>query len=70
MKMQNIRIIDLNTNDIVKFQITTKEYKTSHTGIVTRVYAKNEGMQTKWYADVENVNGKSLPLMIITTLLK
>ena len=35
MKMQNIRIIDLNTNDIVKFQITTKEYKTSHTGIVT-----------------------------------
>lgn len=37
--MQNIRIIDLNTNDIVKFQLTTKEYKTSHTGIVTRVYA-------------------------------
>ena len=31
---------------------------------------KNEGMQTKWYADVENVNGKSLLLMIITTLLK
>ena len=60
MKMQNIRIIDLNTNDIVKFQITTKEYKTSHTGIVTRVYAKNEGMQTKWYADVEKVNAKQL----------
>ena len=59
--MQNIRIIDLNTNDIVKFQIT-KEYKTSHTGIVTRVYAKNEGMQTKWYADVENVNGKKFTI--------
>lgn len=47
MKMQNIRIIDLDTNDFVKFQLTTKEYKTSQAGIVTRVYAKNEGMQTK-----------------------
>ena len=56
--MQNIRIIDLNTNDIVKFQITTKEYKTSHTGIVTRVYAKNEGMQTKWYDKVLSLLSK------------
>lgn len=60
--MQNIRIIDLNTNDIVKFQLTTKEHKISHTGIVTRVYAKNEGMQTKWYADVENANGKKFTI--------
>ncbi|MEN1930920.1 MULTISPECIES: DUF3310 domain-containing protein [Staphylococcus] len=60
--MQNIRIIDLNTNDIIKFQLTTKEYKTSHTGIVTRVYAKNEGMQTKWYADAENANGKKFTI--------
>lgn len=60
--MQNIRIIDLNTNDIVKFQLTAKEYKTSHTGIVKRVYAKNEGMQTKWYTDVENANGKKFTI--------
>lgn len=60
--MQNIRIIDLNINDIVKFQLTTKEYKTSHTGIVKCVYAKNEGMQTKWYADVENANSKKFTI--------
>lgn len=62
MKMQNIRIIDLDTNDFVKFQLTTKEYKTSQTGIVRRVYAKNEGMQTKWYADVENAKGKKFTI--------
>ena len=55
--MENVRIAELNKNDIVKFQICNKEFSAMQTAIVNRVYAKGERLKTIWKAEVENQGG-------------
>lgn len=55
--MENVRIAELNRNDIVQFQAGFKNVKAMQTAIVNRVYAEEILLKTVWKAEVENQGG-------------
>lgn len=60
--MENVRIIDLKVDNIVQFQAPFKGITAMQTAIVNRVYAKEKGLKTVWYAEVENAGGYKFTL--------
>lgn len=55
--MENVRIVELNKDDIVQFQAGFKNIKAMQTAIVNRVYAEEFMLKTIWKAEVENQGG-------------
>lgn len=60
--MENMRIIELNKDDIVQFQADFKNIKAMQTAIVNRVYEEDKGLKTIWKAEVENQVGYKFTL--------
>lgn len=60
--MENMRIIELNKDDIVQFQADFKNIKAMQTAIVNRVYEEDKGLKTLWKAEVENQAGYKFTL--------
>ncbi|MFL1171752.1 DUF3310 domain-containing protein [Acinetobacter baumannii] len=60
--MENVRIAELNRNDIVQFQAGFKNVKAMQTAIVNRVYAEEILLKTVWKAEVENQGGYKFTL--------
>ena len=60
--MENVRIIDLKVDNIVQFQAPFKGITAMQTAIVNHVYAKEKGLKTVWYAEVENAGGYKFTL--------
>ena len=60
--MENVRIVELNKNDIVQFQAGFKNVKAMQTAIVNRVYAEEILLKTVWKAEVENQGGYKFTL--------
>ncbi|WP_368883873.1 DUF3310 domain-containing protein [Staphylococcus haemolyticus] len=60
--MENLRIIELNKDDIVQFQAGFKNIKAMQTAIVNRVYEEDKGLKTIWKAEVENQAGYKFTL--------
>lgn len=55
--MENVRVAELNRNDIVQFQCANKKFSAFQTAIVNRVYAEEMALKTVWKAEVENQGG-------------
>lgn len=60
--MENLRIVELNKDDIVQFQAGFKNIKAMQTAIVNRVYAEEFMLKTIWKAEVENQGGYKFTL--------
>lgn len=60
--MKNLRIAELNRNDIVQFQCANKKFSAFQTAIVNRVYAEEILLKTVWKAEVENQGGYKFTL--------
>lgn len=60
--MENLRIVELNRNDIVQFQCANKKFSAFQTAIVNRVYAEEILLKTVWKAEVENQGGYKFTL--------
>lgn len=55
--MENVRIAELNKNDVVQFQCANKKFSAFQTAIVNQVYAEEFMLKTIWKAEVENQGG-------------
>lgn len=55
--MENVRIVELNKDDIVQFQCANKKFSAFQTAIVNRVYGISELFRVVWKAEVENQGG-------------
>lgn len=55
--MENVRVAELNRNDIVQFQCANKKFSAFQTAIVNQVYAEEKRLKTIWKAEVENQGG-------------
>lgn len=60
--MENVRVAELNRNDIVQFQCANKKFSAFQTAIVNRVYAEEFMLKTIWKAEVENQGGYKFTL--------
>lgn len=62
--MENMRIVELNKDDIVQFQCANKKFSAFQTAIVNRVYAEESifTLKTIWKAEVENQGGYKFTL--------
>lgn len=60
--MENLRIVELNKDDIVQFQADFKNIKAMQTAIVNRVYEEEILLKTVWKAEVENQGGYKFTL--------
>lgn len=60
--MENLRIVELNKDDIVQFQCANKKFSAFQTAIVNRVYAEEIKFKTVWKAEVENQIGYKFTL--------
>lgn len=60
--MENVRIVELNKDDIVQFQAGFKNIKAMQTAIVNRVYAEEFMLKTIWKAEVENQAGRTFTI--------
>lgn len=60
--MENVRIAELNKNDVVQFQCANKKFSAFQTAIVNRVYAEEILLKTVWKAEVENQAGYKFTL--------
>lgn len=60
--MENVRIVELNKDDIVQFQCANKKFSAFQTAIVNRVYAEEILLKTVWKAEVENQAGYKFTL--------
>ena len=60
--MENLRIVELNRNDIVQFQCANKKFSAFQTAIVNQVYAEEFMLKTIWKAEVENQGGYKFTL--------
>lgn len=60
--MENVRIVELNKDDIVQFQCANKKFSAFQTAIVNRVYAEEILLKTVWKAEVENQGGYKFTL--------
>lgn len=55
--MENVRVAELNKNDVVQFQCANKKFSAFQTAIVNQVYAEEKRLKTIWKAEVENQGG-------------
>ena len=60
--MENMRIVELNKDDIVQFQCANKKISAFQTAIVNQVYAEEKKLKTIWKAEVENQGGYKFTL--------
>nr|DAI87791.1 MAG TPA: nucelotide kinase [Caudoviricetes sp.] len=60
--MENLRIRELNRNDIVQFQCANKKFSAFQTAIVNQVYGISEGFRVVWEAEVENQAGRTFTI--------
>ena len=60
--MENVRIAELNKNDVVQFQCANKKFSAFQTAIVNQVYAEEFMLKTIWKAEVENQAGYKFTL--------
>lgn len=60
--MENVRIAELDRNDIVQFQCANKKFSAFQTAIVNQVYAEEKRLKTIWKAEVENQAGYKFTL--------
>ncbi|MHB7918954.1 DUF3310 domain-containing protein [Staphylococcus hominis] len=60
--MENVRVAELNRNDIVQFQCANKKFSAFQTAIVNQVYAEEILLKTVWKAEVENQAGYKFTL--------
>ena len=60
--MENVRIVELNKDDIVQFQCANKKFSAFQTAIVNRVYAEEKRLKTIWKAEVENQAGRTFTI--------
>ena len=60
--MENVRVAELNRNDIVQFQCANKKFSAFQTAIVNQVYAEEFMLKTIWKAEVENQGGYKFTL--------
>lgn len=60
--MENVRIVELNKNDVVQFQCANKKFSAFQTAIVNRVYAEEILLKTVWKAEVENQAGRTFAI--------
>lgn len=60
--MENVRIAELNRNDIVQFQCVNKKFSAFQTAIVNQVYGKGGKLCTVWKAEVENQAGRTFTI--------
>ena len=60
--MENVRIAELNRNDIVQFQCANKKFSAFQTAIVNQVYAEEFMLKTIWKAEVENQAGRTFTI--------
>lgn len=60
--MENVRVAELNRNDIVQFQCANKKFSAFKTAIVNQVYAEEKRLKTVWFAEVENQAGYKFTL--------
>lgn len=60
--MENVRVAELNKNDVVQFQCANKKFSAFQTAIVNRVYAEEILLKMVWKAEVENQAGYKFTL--------
>lgn len=60
--MENVRVAELNRNDIVQFQCANEKFSAFQTAIVNQVYAEEKRLKTIWKAEVENQAGYKFTL--------
>ena len=60
--MENVRVAELNRNDIVQFQCANKKFSAFQTAIVNQVYAEEKRLKTIWQAEVENQAGRTFTI--------
>lgn len=60
--MENVRVAELNRNDIVQFQCANKKFSAFQTAIVNQVYAEEKKLKTIWKAEVENQAGRTFTI--------
>lgn len=60
--MENVRVAELNRNDIVQFQYANRKFSAFQTAIVNQVYAEEKRLKTVWKAEVENQAGRTFTI--------
>lgn len=50
--MENIRVAELQNNNVIRFQESNKDFSVTHKALVQQVYSKELLGQTKWFARV------------------
>lgn len=60
--MENVRVAELNKNDVVQFQCANKKFSAFQTAIVNQVYAEEKRLKTIWKAEVENQVGRTFTI--------
>lgn len=60
--MENVRVAELNKDDIVQFQCANKKFSAFQTAIVNQVYAEEKKLKTIWKAEVENQAGRTFTI--------
>ncbi|OFQ11048.1 hypothetical protein HMPREF2953_03620 [Staphylococcus sp. HMSC072E01] len=60
--MENVRVAELNKDDIVQFQCANKKFSAFQTAIVNQVYAEEKRLKTVWKAEVENQAGRTFTI--------
>lgn len=60
--MENLRVAELNKNDVVQFQCANKKFSAFQTAIVNQVYAEEKRLKTIWKAEVENQAGRTFTI--------
>ncbi len=60
--MENVRVVELNKDDIVQFQCANKKFSAFQTAIVNQVYAEEKRLKTVWKAEVENQAGRTFTI--------
>lgn len=55
--MENVRVAELNKDDIVQFRCANKKFSAFQTAIVNQVCAEEKRLKTIWKAEVENQGG-------------
>ena len=60
--MENVRVAELNKDDIVQFQCANKKFSAFQTAIVNQVYAEEKRLKTIWKAEVENQAGRTFTI--------
>lgn len=60
--MENVRVAELNKNDVVQFQCANKKFSAFQIAIVNQVYAEEKRLKTVWHAEVENQAGRTFTI--------